>query len=249
MRILRLKISSEMVNKMGLQPFFERLEYMEIINVWQYEKKSFFSVQKLVFKKQFESDLDADHESLKKQLNATYLQILRRKNNEIICILKQHRDDGFWPAFLPGAWALIPPIIIDQEYILLTLVAPKEYVQNLFQMVKKYTSDYSVLAVERMDNVDRIEEMLGITNLPHPTFTDRQREIATYAVRNGFYKSPKKISAQAIAEEKGISVSAVNEHLRKVERVAMDFFFGEKNTKSNSKKKTFLQRLNPFKRR
>jgi len=238
-----------MVNNMGLQPFFERLEYMEIINVWQYSQTDFFSVQKLVFKKQFKSDLDADLETLKKQLNASFLQIIRKKENEIICILKQHRDDGFWPAFLPGAWALIPPIVIDHEYILLTLVAPKEYVQNLFQMVKRYTSDYSVLAVERMDNVDRIEELLGVNNVPYPTFTDRQREIATFAVRNGFYKSPKKISAQVIADEMGISVSAVNEHLRKVERVGMDYFFGEKTPQNDSKKRKWYQRINPFKRK
>ncbi|MHA1110843.1 MAG: helix-turn-helix domain-containing protein [Promethearchaeota archaeon] len=222
---------------------------MEIINVWQYDQNSFFSVQKLVFKKQFESDLDGDHDSLKKQLNATYLQILRRKENEIICILKQQRDEGFWPAFLPGAWALIPPIIIDQEYIILTIVAPKEYVQSLFQMVKLYTSDYSVLAVERMDNVDRIEELLGVANMPFPTFTDRQREIATFAVRNGFYQSPKKISAQAIADKMEISVSAVNEHLRKVERIALDYFFGEKTYQNGSKKKKWYQRINPFKQR
>ena len=78
---------------------------------------------------------------------------------------------------------------------------------NLFQMVKLYTSDYTVLAVERMNNVDRIEELLGMNNAPFPTFTDRQREIATYSVRNGFYHSPKKISAQRIADKMQISVS------------------------------------------
>ncbi len=225
------------------------MEYLEILNTWQYSIQNFFSIQKMIFKPEFQSILD-DIEVLKKEVNATYLQILRRKDNEILCILKQHSESGFWPVLKEsGPWALIPPISVDQEYILLTIVAPKEYVQNLFQMVNLFTNDYSVLAVERMDNVDRIEEMLGITNLPYPTFTDRQREIATYAVRNGFYKSPKKITAQEIAEEKGISVSAVNEHLRKVERVAMDFFFGEKNPNSELKKKSFLQRINPFKRR
>ena len=84
-----------MVNNMGLEPFFERLEYMEIMNVWQYSQNDFFSVQKLVFKKEHENVLDADKETLMKQLNASYLQILRRKENEIICILKQHRDAGF----------------------------------------------------------------------------------------------------------------------------------------------------------
>jgi predicted DNA binding protein len=115
-------------------------------------------------------------------------------------------------------------------------------------MVKMFTDDYTVLAVERMDNVDRIEELLGVSNIPYPTFTDRQREIASYAVRNGFYQSPKKISAQAIANEKNISVSAVNEHLRKVERVTMDFFFGEKTSATDGKKKKWYQRINIFKR-
>jgi predicted DNA binding protein len=248
MRILRLKISAEMVKNMKFG-LFEKLEYLEILNTWQYSQKNFFSVQKMVFKPEFQSILD-DIDTLKKEVNATYIQILRKKENEILCILQQHLASGFWPMLKESKpWALIPPITVDKEYILLTIVAPKEYVQNLFQMVNIFTNDYTVLAVERMDNVDRIEEMLGITNLPYPTFTDRQREIATFAVRNGFYQSPKNISAQAIADEKGISVSAVNEHLRKVERVAMDFFFGEKNTKTNLKKRGFLQRINPFRRR
>jgi predicted DNA binding protein len=246
MRILRLKISSNMVKNMGFD-LFDKLEYLEILNTWQYSQIDFFSIQKIVFKKEFQSVLD-DLEELKKQVSATYLKIIKRKDNEIVCILKQHRDSGFWPVILPGAWAIVPPVIIDQEYILLTIVAPKEYVQNLFQMVKMFTDDYTVLAVERMDNVDRIEELLGVSNIPYPTFTDRQREIASYAVRNGFYQSPKKISAQAIANEKNISVSAVNEHLRKVERVTMDFFFGEKTSATDGKKKKWYQRINIFKR-
>ena len=71
-----------MVNNMGLKPFFERLEYMEIINVWQYSKVDFFSVQKLVFKEEFASDLDGDQKSLMKQLNASYLQILQIALND-----------------------------------------------------------------------------------------------------------------------------------------------------------------------
>jgi len=221
---------------------FENLDYMEIMNVWQYSQTSFFSIQKLVFKKEFQFLLD-DVDSLKEKMHATYLQILHRKNNEIICILKQFRDSGFWPIILPGAWALIPPITVDSEYILLTLVAPKEYVQELFRMVKMFTDDYTVLAVERMDDVDRIEELLGVKNVPRPnlSLTDRQREVASYAVRNGFYNSPKRITAQAIADNQGISVSAVNEHLRKVERAVMDYFFGEKSKMMDKKKKKWYQ--------
>ncbi|MBN2157523.1 MAG: helix-turn-helix domain-containing protein [Candidatus Lokiarchaeota archaeon] len=242
MRILRLQISSEMVKKWGFS-LFDQLEFLEIINVWQYSQTNFFSIQKLIFKKEYEAILD-DLQKLKEKLSATYLQIIRKKDNEIVCILKQHRDSGFWPIILPGAWALVPPIIIDPDYILLTLVAPKEYIHNLFQMVKMFTEDYTVLAVERMNDVDHIEELLGVHNMPFPTFTDRQREIASYAVRNGFYHSPKKISAKSIADRKGISVSAVNEHLRKVEKVAMDYFFGEKISSTNKKKKKWFAR--PF---
>ena len=52
-------------------------------------------------------------------------------------------------------------------------------------MVRTFTDDYTVLAVERMDNVDRIEELLGVSNAPFPTFTDRQREGDAAATARG----------------------------------------------------------------
>jgi predicted DNA binding protein len=60
---------------------------------------------------------------------------------------------------------------------------------------------------------------------PLPRFTTRQREIATYAFRHGFFETPRKIAAEELAKHFQISVSAINEHLRKIDYLTMKFFF------------------------
>ncbi len=47
--------------------------------------------------------------------------------------------------------------------------------------------------------------------------TDRQREILTVAVEMGYYDIPRRTTHRNIAEEIGLSVGTVSEHLRKVE--------------------------------
>ncbi|WP_423743463.1 helix-turn-helix domain-containing protein (plasmid) [Haladaptatus sp. SPP-AMP-3] len=47
--------------------------------------------------------------------------------------------------------------------------------------------------------------------------TDRQREILTVAVENGYYETPRKTTHEGIASVVGISTATVSEHLRKIE--------------------------------
>jgi predicted DNA binding protein len=70
-----------------------------------------------------------------------------------------------------------------------------------------------------------IEKSIPTSTMLMPNFTTRQREIAQYATRNGYLETPKRITAQEIAKHFGISVSAMNEHLRKVEGIALRYFF------------------------
>ena len=60
---------------------------------------------------------------------------------------------------------------------------------------------------------------------PFPNFPVKQHEIALYATRNGYYDTPRKIGAKELATHFNISISAVNEHLRKAEKTTMHYFF------------------------
>ena len=49
------------------------------------------------------------------------------------------------------------------------------------------------------------------------TLTARQREILTTAVEEGYYRTPREITHEGIADALGLTPSTVGEHLRKVE--------------------------------
>ena len=73
----------------------------------------------------------------------------------------------------------------------------------------------------------KFDNSLWRSAIPFPEFTKRQKDIATYAAKLGYFNSPKNISASKIAEHFDISVSAVNKLLKKAENMAMEFFFGK----------------------
>ena len=74
---------------------------------------------------------------------------------------------------------------------------------------------------------NKIDATLGRFSIPSPNFTKRQREIAFFAAKQGYFKSPKKINAEKIAQHFKISVSAVNKHLKNTRNIAMEYFFGK----------------------
>ncbi len=98
-------------------------------------------------------------------------------------------------------------------------IVDEEAQKELLDTFSKYADSAQILAMAD------IEKTLPTSTLLMPNFTSRQREIAQYAIRNGYLEMPKRISAQEIANHFGISVSAMNEHLRKVEGIALRYFF------------------------
>jgi predicted DNA binding protein len=111
---------------------------------------------------------------------------------------------------------------VDSDAIITTIITRKDFIQKkegLFEILQKYTKSFEILAINDLGKA--LEKFAH----PMPGFTERQREIATYAMRNGFFESPKKITADEIAKKFGISVSAVNDHIRKVEKIVMKYFF------------------------
>ena len=59
-----------------------------------------------------------------------------------------------------------------------------------------------------------------------PRLTNRQKEIMTFATRNGYFKIPKKISTKKIADHFQVSPAAILNHVQKAERSIMEYFFG-----------------------
>ncbi len=219
MRIERLRIAADFVKMVGFPDFFNRVSYVEIPNAFQYDRNNFLSLARISFKTESREEWKV---ILEQDLRVRFVQELSRTGSTISCIIRSTSATGFFP--LPvsrdSSWAIIPPITMDPGSITLTLIAEESALTEIHATISGLGSDITVLALSSLEH-----DMKGMPLLS-PSFPSRQREVATYAVRHGFFKNPKQVTADDIAAHFGMSVSAVNEHLRKARQAAMSFFFG-----------------------
>ena len=75
-------------------------------------------------------------------------------------------------------------------------------------------------------SVTNVDENITSSMNGMPRLTNRQKEILVFATRKGYFKVPKQILTQQIAEHFQISSSAILNHIQKAEKSIMEFFFG-----------------------
>lgn len=217
MRIFKIKIPSETLLELELPDYFKVIKHMEILQIYEYDRNNFFAMSKILFKRDKIDELDKHLRSL---FFAQSYQILERKSNEILCILKQRNDSGFWPALLSDSFALIPPLIIGSENITCSIIAKDDKQLNAVLDQLETFKSMQVFSVSKIDELDTSSMKIM------PRLTNRQRDIMTYATQNGYFKIPKQISTKKISEHFQISSSAILNHIQKAERIIMDYFFG-----------------------
>jgi DNA-binding CsgD family transcriptional regulator len=208
---------------MGLGGILNHFERAEIINIYQYDKYNFFSIQRIYFHDHFLSGKSDDEveKYMKKHFGAVQYELLERDHDEsITCMMKQKRALGLWTVIPPGPWSLIPPLYIDKKTIILNFITTQKFAVFLFNSIKTFTNEYKILTTESL------KEYRSSKSLLLPGLTNRQHEIVKYAIKHGYYEQPRKISSEKIAKAFNISVSTLNEHLRKIERISMYFLYG-----------------------
>jgi DNA-binding CsgD family transcriptional regulator len=224
MKIIRLQIPGEFLKYIGFAELFNELEWVKILKAFQYGQKQFFSLQHIKFKPQAMKNLS---DEIKSKFNPEKIQILEVREDELFCIMYQSKSSGFFPVIESGPWAFLFPIHASREVCLVNIISLESYIPNLLKTLSRLTPSYELIGIMDINEIQSVNQILDQYSLPYPYFTKRQREIATYAAKKGFFNSPKKISAKEIAKKFDISVSAVNSHLRKAENTAMKFFFGK----------------------
>lgn len=223
MKVIRLQISGNFLEHIGFADLFQELDFVEILNAFQYDQTHFFALQKIRFKHEVQGEIE---KYIKKYFKPQAFQLLTQSGKEIICIMNQSKKSGFFPIFDSGPWALLFPIHISQQLLLINIISQNEYIDKLYKIISSFTKNYKIIGMTDVDKLDKFDNTLWRSAMPFPEFTRRQKEIATYAAKYGYFNSPKKITATKIAEHFGISVSAVNKFLKKAENTAMQFFFG-----------------------
>jgi predicted DNA binding protein len=225
MKVIRLQIPGNFLKHIGFEKLFKELEFVEILNAFQYDQKHFFSLQRIKFKGKIEKDLSKYIEDL---FSAESFQLLERRGDEIIGIIDQNRSAGFFPIIDSGPWAFLFPIHVSSKVLLINIISQKDYVDNLFKILTKLTkNNYKIIGMTDINDIKNSKADIWQSLIPFPKFTPKQEEIVKYATKNGFFTSPKKISAKDLSLKFDISESAVNKHLRKATNLAMGYFFGK----------------------
>ena len=224
MKIIRLQIPGNFLEHIGFADLFQEIEFVEILNAFQYDQNHFFALQKIRFKHEILGEID---KYIRKYFQPQAFQLLSQSGNEIICIMNQSKSSGFFPIFDSGPWALLFPIHISQQVLLINIISQNEYIDKLFKIISSLTNNYKIIGMTDVNKLDRFDNTLWRSAMPFPEFTKRQKDIANFAAKKGYFRSPKRISASKIAEHFRISVSAVNKLLKKAENTAMEFFFGK----------------------
>lgn len=223
MQLVKIKYPTEIIISLHLLNF-EKIKYLEVIEIFQYDRLNFVTLNRIFIKDR----KDNPEKIIETTFHPELYQIIEIEGDEIMFLMKHRNDKGFWPSLMSDSWTILPPIIIDEKYIKETLLIKTNF-EEVYKEYSKIIKNLEVVAINEIHHISE-EHVLQKKQLvpnwqPFPLFTARQQEIATYATRHGYYKSPKEISADSLAEKFNISISAVNEHLRKAEQVAMRYFF------------------------
>ncbi|MFO7797646.1 MAG: helix-turn-helix domain-containing protein [Promethearchaeati archaeon] len=224
MKIIRLQIPGNILKFTEFAGLFEDIKSIEILKAFQYDQNQFFSLQKIKFKPNSIENLSKE---IKNKFNPKNIQILDINKDEITCIMYQNEPSGFFPIIDSGPWAFLFPIYASRDLVLLNFITHEDYISNLFETLSKFTETYELLGIRDIKDIKKVEDIIGKYSVPFPEFTKRQREIAQYAAENGYFESPKKISAKEIGHHFNIKEPTVNKHLRNINKIVMEFFFGK----------------------
>lgn len=223
MRILKLKISSDIYEAFFGFNIFNEIEQIEVKVNFQYDEDSFFTMQEIIFKDFVGDDWE---KVLRKYFVVEFLHVLQRAGNVVLLIMKIKTGGPIWSA-LKGNWAIIPPIIMSADMISVIFILPLEYVELLYEFLNHNAKRYEIASISSIDSSGffDMDNSMSTQKKLELKITARQKEVVNYAVKNGYFNSPKKISASEIADKFGISVSAVNQLIRKVEHAVMNHYF------------------------
>lgn len=195
---------------------FDLIERYEVLKIHRCDYDQITVTQKVKFK---------DDNMHPKQLEGirpngwSYIEVLEenREKNEFIFFSKFKWFEETWKFYDKVDLIIDPPLMLDQNWLLVRVIIESTHIDELFDHIEIcYDGKIEVLSISNL-NPDTEDLFLKLTN--------RQKEIAYYAVQHGFFEIPRKIDSEKIANHFNISQSALYEHLRKIERTIYHSIF------------------------
>jgi predicted DNA binding protein len=105
----------------------------------------------------------------------------------------------------------MPLVCMDDGTIRVSLIGDQETLRRVLEAV----SDFVEI------NIERTGEYRSESHRLSSLLTDRQREILALATELGYYNVPRQATYEDIAEETGLSLATVGEHLQKIEAMIL----------------------------
>lgn len=223
MRVIRIQLARVLFDLWGIDfhEMFEGISHGEILEIYKYDDFSLFSKMKIIFKDDFTIPEDELPEFFEKKFHADYYYIVEQKNNEMILFMNQRREVSM-NIFKEYVWAIIPPISINKDYVILSILIAQNDIDKFINRTAEFV-DFKVLSNTKIED---FKSGFGFKGFTLPNITTRQNEIITYAIKRGYYEEPKKVSGKALAKELNIEYATFYEHIRKIEKKIIKHFIG-----------------------
>lgn len=214
MKRIIIELPREFVVKYGYKEIFDYVERFELLRIYRYDKHDMLTMQKFIF-----NDTKTRPKHILGLNGISFIEVLKENpnKNEYICLVKTHSVIGFTEMFEKFDLILDYPLIITREILKIPFISHQDELKAVVDQLRSIVGqDFKILGIYPVRS-----EFDNLYNI----LTTKQLDIMTTSAKSGFFDIPRKISTNELANKFNISKSALNEHMRKVERKIFNFLF------------------------
>ncbi|NHI94369.1 MAG: hypothetical protein EAX96_17890 [Candidatus Lokiarchaeota archaeon] len=216
MKRILLYAPMEFVKKVGFGDVFEYVEEMELLRIFRFDMYDMITMQRFKLKN--------PHHHPKMVVGLSGIESIQviqedKEQGNYVILAKTHTTVGFDKMLKDFDFILDYPINIDQKGVKIPFISNQKKLKAVLEKVKKMIgNDFKVLNITSIKpNIETIHSLL----------TKKQKDIISFATKKGYFEIPRKITSKDISDYFDISTSAVNEHMRKIEKRIFNYLFVE----------------------
>ena len=205
MRKLTLELEPNEMTRKVQKPIFEKIHSYELLEVLRLDYEDGVTIG--VMECNTKSDIPLQDVKVPDLMEI--LNILKSEENKHTCIVKVQNPKEFMHQYIEFKMELIwtSPIIFSEDKRTYSCIGDQESISKFIELMKNYGEVVNMTFKKASYQKHDILTVL----------TNKQREILIAAKKHGYYKYPRKINSEELAQKIGISKGTTVEHLRKAE--------------------------------
>lgn len=207
MRRLTIETDADQAAIIFGDPFFEKIDYMEAMNILRQDRDSFAGIFKIKFK-----DSKAKPDDFAEP--GGQIQVLESNKDGSFTFYYRGRPNTY--SNLRRFWSvggyLSTPFEIRHGKLKLSFLGNAKEIRSFLEFMRKSGLGYKI---------DLLIDARFPPSSPLAKLTEKQRRALNVAFNSGYYDIPRKLGSTEIAEKLGIGNPAFVMHRRKAERKIM----------------------------